>query len=129
EIVAARSRQRPALAEFFRGPTPGWDSIQWAWDKRNTYCLAAKIGIPAPRTWYPRNVDELKAIDIDPPFAIKPAIKEHFIYTTKAKAWRAGSRVELEQRFQEAASLVAPGEAMVQELIPGDGRQQFTYCA
>lgn len=25
--------------------------------------------------------------------------------------------------------LLEPGEAMVQELIPGDGRQQFSYCA
>ena len=129
EIVAALSRHRPALAEFFRVPTPGWDSIQWAWDKRNTYRLAGELGIPAPRTWYPRNLDELKAIDIEPPFAVKPAIKEHFIYATKAKAWRAGSRAELEQRFSEAASLVAPGEVMVQELIQGDGRQQFAYCA
>src|SRR5256885_1137596 len=27
EIVAALSRHRPALAEFFRVPTPGWRSI------------------------------------------------------------------------------------------------------
>jgi len=129
ELVAALSRHRTALAGFFRVPTPGWDSIQWAWDKRNTYRLAAELGIPTPRTWYPQDLDELSAIDVEGPLALKPAIKEHFIYATKAKAWRADGRIELEKRFRDARTLVGPGEVMIQELIPGDGRQQFAYCA
>jgi D-aspartate ligase len=129
EIVAALSRHRPALADFYRVPTPGWHSIQWAWDKRNTYRLAATLGIPTPQTWYPQDLHELEQIECDLPLAIKPAIKEHFIYATKAKAWRANNRSELEKRFRDALALVAPGEVMVQELIPGDGRQQYAYCA
>jgi D-aspartate ligase len=129
EIVAALSRHRAVLADFFRVPTPGWHSVKWAWDKRNTYRLAEELGIPAPRTWYPQDVRELETIEMEPPLAIKPAIKEHFIYATKSKAWRADSRAELEKRFLEAAALVAPGEVMIQELIPGDGRQQFAYSA
>jgi D-aspartate ligase len=129
EIVAALSRHRPALTDFFRVPTPGWHSIQWAWDKRNTYRLAEQLGIPTPRTWYPRDLDDLKEIECEPPLVIKPAIKEHFIYATKAKAWRANTRRELEKRFLDALAVVPPGEVMVQELIPGDGRQQYAYCA
>jgi predicted ATP-grasp superfamily ATP-dependent carboligase len=129
EIVAALSRYRSALAEWFRVPTPAWRTVQWAWDKRNTYRLAQDLGIPAPRTWYPRDVGDLARIEAEPPLVIKPAIKEHFIYATKAKAWRANSRAELAARFECAAALVGPGEVMVQELIPGDGRQQFAYCA
>lgn len=129
ETVAAFSRYRSELTEWFRVPTPNWSAVQWAWDKRNTYRLAEELGIPAPRTWYPRDVDELEQIDADLPLAIKPAIKEHFIYATKAKAWRADTRSELVERFQQAAALVEPGEVMIQELIPGDGQQQFAYCA
>jgi D-aspartate ligase len=129
EIVAALSRHRPALAEVFRVPTPEWDTVQWAWDKRNTYRLAQDLGIPTPRTWYPRDLDGLKEIDCEPPLVIKPAIKEHFIYATKAKAWRANTRRELEKRFLDALTIVPAGEVMVQELIPGDGRQQYAYCA
>jgi D-aspartate ligase len=129
EIVAALSRHRPVLADFFRVPTPSWESIKWAWDKRNTYQLAEELGIPAPRTWYPQDLSDLESIAIEPPLVVKPAIKEHFIYATKSKAWRADSRAELEKRFLEAAAIVAPGEVMIQELIPGDGRQQFAYCA
>lgn len=129
ETVAAISRYRSELREWFRVPTPDWSTVQWAWDKRNTYRLAQDLDIPAPRTWYPRDLGELEQIEADLPLAIKPAIKEHFIYATKAKAWRANTRAELVDYFQRAAALVEPGEVMVQELIPGDGRQQFAYCA
>jgi D-aspartate ligase len=130
ELVAAISRNRSELSEFFRVPTPEWDSVQWAWDKRNTYRLAQELGIPTPETRYIEHIDQLSELDgLRPPFAIKPAIKEHFLYATKAKAWCANSHAELKILFQKASDLVGPGEVMVQELIPGGGSQQFSYCA
>jgi D-aspartate ligase len=129
EIVAAFARYRSLLLEWFRVPTPDWNTVKWAWDKRNTYRLAQRLGIPVPRTWYPREVGETELIEADWPLVIKPAIKEHFIYASGVKAWQANNRRELVERFQQAAALVGPGEVMVQELIPGDGRQQFAYCA
>lgn len=129
ETVAAIARNRSLLAGFFRVPTPAWEITQWFWDKRNTYRRATELGIPTPSTWYLRDVSELETIDTDPPFVIKPAIKEHFIYRTKVKAWRANSPAELRDLFQRAAKIVGPGEVMVQSLIPGDGNQQFGYGA
>jgi predicted ATP-grasp superfamily ATP-dependent carboligase len=130
ELVAALSRNRLQLSQMFRVPTPAWDSVRWAWDKRNTYRLAQELHIPIPATHYPEDVDQLAALDtLSPPFAIKPAIKEHFMYATKAKAWCANSHNELRVLFQRAVKLVGPGEVMVQELIPGGGAQQFAYCA
>lgn len=130
ELVAAFSRYRSELSEVFRVPTPAWDSVQWAWDKRNTYRLAQQLGIPTPRTYYVDNIDQLSELDgLTPPFAIKPAIKEHFFYAAKAKAWRANSCTELKTLVRKASELAGPGEIMVQELIPGGGKQQFAYCA
>jgi predicted ATP-grasp superfamily ATP-dependent carboligase len=129
ETVAAISRNRERLAAAFRVPTGPWETIRWAWDKRNTYELARSLGIPAPRTWRPASIEELDDIDGRPPFAIKPAIKEHFFYETKAKAWRADSREELRSLVARAMAIVEPGEVLVQEMIPGDGRQQYAYCA
>src|SRR3954454_4591626 len=129
ETVSAFSRYRDELSTMFRVPTPPVDVIRWAWDKRNTYARAEELGIPVPRTWYPERAEDLAAIDGEPPFAVKPAIKEHFVYATKAKAWRADSREELASRFADAQRLVGPGEVMVQELVPGNGDQQFGYCA
>lgn len=130
ELVAAFSRNRSELSKLFRVPTTDWSSVQWAWDKRNTYRLAKELGIPTPATHYPENVDQLaKLDDFAAPFVIKPAIKEHFVYATKAKAWCANSHAELRALFQKALELVGPGEVMIQELIPGGGIQQFAYCA
>jgi D-aspartate ligase len=129
ETVAAVSRHRGALLEAFRVPTPDWATVQWAWDKRRTYRLAADLGIPTPRTWYPCDAAGIEAVDAEPPFAVKPAIKEHFIYATKAKAWRAGSRTELRDLVRKAAELTGPDGVMVQELIPGNGDCQYAYCA
>ncbi len=129
EQVAALSLYRDLLSESFRVPTPGWDTIRWAWDKRNTYTLAQEAGIPIPKTWFPRNAEELHAINGTLPLVIKPAIKEHFIYATKVKAWRADSREELATRVEQASALVPPGEVMVQDLIPGGSQQLVAYCA
>lgn len=129
ETVAALSRYREQLTARFRVPTPPWDVVKWAWDKRNTYEIAAELGIATPRTWRVSSVRELQEIDGDPPFAIKPAIKERFLYATGAKAWRADTRAELHERFQAAAELVGAEEVIVQELIPGSGETQLGYCA
>jgi predicted ATP-grasp superfamily ATP-dependent carboligase len=129
ETVAALARYRSALTGRFRVPTPAWETTQWIWDKRNTATIAGRLGIPTPRTSWPRTVEELEEIPFDGPVAIKPAIKEHFIYKTKAKAWRADTRAERRELFERAAGYVEPGEVMVQQLIPGSGDQQFAYAA
>ena len=130
ELVAAFSHRRSELSEVFRVPTPGWESVKWAWDKRNTYRLALELDIPTPVTRYAGNIDQLAQLDgLEAPFAIKPAIKEHFFYATKAKAWRANNHFELRTLFQRASELAGHGEIMVQELIPGGSSQQFSYCA
>jgi predicted ATP-grasp superfamily ATP-dependent carboligase len=130
ELVAAFSRNRDELGQSFRVPTPAWNSVEWAWDKRKTYQLARDLDIPTPITHYPQTIDDLAELDaLSPPFVIKPAIKEHFIYATQAKAWRADSHAELRSLFLKASRLVKPGEIMVQELIPGGGTQQFGYGA
>ncbi len=130
ELVAAISRHRDELGEVFRVPTAEWESVRWAWDKRNTYELAAQLGIPIPTTRYPDSLADLEQFDeMTPPFAIKPAIKEHFVYATRVKAWCANSHAELRTLFQKAFDIVGPGEVMVQEVIPGGGSQQYSYCA
>ena len=130
ELVAAVSRNREELSAMFRVPTADWESVRWAWDKRNTYEMAEQLDIPIPWTRYPQSVEELSEFDdLTPPFAIKPAIKEHFVYATRVKAWCANSHSELREMYQKAFDLVGPGEVMVQEVIPGGGSQQFSYCA
>jgi D-aspartate ligase len=129
ETVAALAQHRAQLVDHFRVPTPDWPVTQWAWDKRNTYARAQELGIPVPRTWHIASEEDLDRVDGEPPYVIKPAIKEHFLYATKCKAWRANSREELALRFRAAAALVGTDEVVIQELIPGGSDSQVAYCA
>jgi D-aspartate ligase len=129
ETVAAFSRYRDELAKFFRVTTASWDSVKWAWDKKNTYELGAQLGIPVPGTWNPRTLEELAELYPRLPLAVKPAVKENFFYATGSKAWRADTPEQLKDLFQKAAAQIKPEEILIQEIIPGDGRQQYSYCA
>lgn len=129
ETVAAIAANRDALRQDFRVPTPDLACVRRAWDKRETYRLATELRIPIPRTWFPRAEADLTGIDIEAPAVVKPAIKEHFFYATREKAWRADSRTELVSSFCRAAEIVDEGEVIIQEMIPGGGGDQYAYCA
>ncbi len=129
ETVAAFSRHRERLASFFRVTTPCWETIHWAWDKKSTHVLAKRLGIPAPETWTPRNLEELAPLYSRLPLAIKPAVKENFFYATGMKAWRANTPEELNALFEQAHGVIKADEVMVQEIIPGNGQHQVSYCA
>jgi D-aspartate ligase len=128
ETVMAFSIHRERLAEFFRVTTPEWETARQAWDKANTYRLAEQLGIPAPRTWTVQSLNELSALYPRLPLAIKPAIKENFFYATGAKAWRAQTPEQLREMFEAAAQKIALSEILIQEIIPGDGENQLSYC-
>lgn len=129
ETVATLSRHRAELCEHFRIPTPEWSVTGWAWDKRNTYQRAQQLGVPTPRAWSIASAEDVDAVDGEPPYVVKPAIKEHFFYATGRKAWRADSREELARHVRAAAAIVGSEEVVVQELIPGGGDAQLAYCA
>lgn len=129
ETVAAFSRHRERLAEFFRVTTPAWETVRWAWDKKNTYDRAAELGIPVPRTYNVMTEKDLAGLYNRLPLAIKPAVKENFFYATGDKAWRAETPEQLNNLFRRARQQIRPEEILIQEIIPGSGLQQYSYCA
>lgn len=129
ETVAAFSRNRDLLAEFYKVTTGEWSSVEWAWDKAKTYELAGKLGIPCPQTFVANSADDLQSLYARLPLAIKPKIKENFFYATGAKAWRANTAEELERLYKHATRYIPAEEILIQEIIPGDGRTQYSYCA
>ena len=129
ETVAGIAANRDALRRDFRVPTPELAATRRAWDKREVYRLAERLSIPVPRTWFPRSEEDLAAIGSDGPVVVKPAIKEHFFYATHAKAWRADTPADLLAAFRRAEQIVPADEIIVQDMIPGDGQQQYAYCA
>jgi predicted ATP-grasp superfamily ATP-dependent carboligase len=129
ETVAAFSRYRTELADFYRVTTGEWKSVQWAWDKSKTYELAESLGIPCPKTFNLKDASELPSLYAYLPLAIKPAIKENFFYATGAKAWRVETPDQLHRLYEKAAEQIKTEEILIQEIIPGGGQEQYSYCA
>jgi D-aspartate ligase len=129
ESAAAVARQRRALTERFALVSPDWDAVGQAYSKRRTHELAQRIGVPHPRTWYPRTAAEVAGVDCRFPAVVKPDVKPRENRFTRAKAWRADDRAVLLDRWREAASLVGAEAAIVQELVPGGGEAQYSFAA
>jgi D-aspartate ligase len=129
ETVSAFSHNRRRLEEFFRVTTPDWETVRWAYDKKQTYDLAKRLDIPHPETFNPRCAGDLPLLYSKLPLAVKPAVKENFFYATGAKAWRAETPDQLQEMYARAAQHIPATEILVQQIIPGDGRDQVSYCA
>jgi D-aspartate ligase len=133
ESAAVVAHSYRVLAERFLLASPPWETFRWAYDKRLSHELATRAGVSHPRTWSARSAEEAARLDLPFPVIIKPAVKESFNALTAAKAWRVDSREELQQRFNEAAELLPVELLMIQELIPGSGKdgdgEQLSYAA
>lgn len=129
ETAALVSRYHDELSTSFVVTVPPWEVLRAAYDKRQTYALARRIGVEVPWTLWPAGKAELEAADIDYPVILKPAVKETLNRLTAAKAWRVDDRRELLARYEEAIGLVSPDVLMVQELVPGGGEEQLSYAA
>ena len=130
-ILCTLSRHKKTLEEYYKVSTPRWDIVKFAYNKKLTYQIAEKNGIPIPQTFYPENLDEMKEIshDIDFPAIIKPAIVDHFYKKTKTKVFKANTKDELIRAYTKASSIIDPSEIMVQEVIPGSPNQLYSFCS
>lgn len=128
ELVAQHTSQ---LATCYQLVTQNWDVIRWAHDKRLTYQMAQEVGVPYPKTWYPQSENQLKTLDIPFPVIIKPAISIHLQHALRLKALPVHSMNELVEQYHLIAKFIHPQEIMLQEIITGDGRTQYsvgTFC-
>jgi D-aspartate ligase len=123
------AQNHSALGAVFTLTTPAWEMVRWAYDKRRMNARAAELGIAQPLTHYPRNRNDLAGLGFCFPVVLKPTVHEGRNAFVAAKAWRADDRLALTVRYDEAEALVGAGNIMVQELIQGDGRMQFSYAA
>jgi D-aspartate ligase len=131
DAVEIVSRNSARLRASYHFTTPDWEIVRWANDKRLTYRMAEEVGIPYPKTWYPQSEEELKGLDITFPAIIKPAVSIHLQHLLRQKALPANTMDELLAHYRVVADLIDQQEIMIQEVIPGNGRTQYsvgTFC-
>ena len=91
----------------------------------------SELGIPAPRTWYPADA-RASWTQIDVRAAVRRSSRRSRSTSSTRPRRRRGAPTpasELRTAASRGRGVAGQGEMMVQELIPGDGRQQFAYCA
>ncbi len=123
------AKNHALLSRYFRVATPDWNTIQWAYDKRLTYSRAAELGIDFPRSFEPRNLNEIERLACRFPVILKPAFRKGNDEFTQAKAWKAEDRAQLMTLYKRAVALVGVDAIIVQEWIPGGGEAQFSFAA
>jgi predicted ATP-grasp superfamily ATP-dependent carboligase len=131
EAVEMVALNREQLAQTYQLVTPAWDVVRWAGDKRLTYQMAEELGVPYPRTWYPKHEEELADLQLPFPVILKPAISVNLQYSMHVKALPVHDHAELLAHYRIMAGIIAPEEIMVQEIIEGGGQTQVsvaTYC-
>jgi D-aspartate ligase len=126
EFVARNTQQ---LSRIYRLVTQDWEIVQWAHDKRLTHRLAEKAGVPYPRTWYPASEAQLSEMEVGFPAIIKPAISIRLQNVVRLKALPADCKKDLLAQYRLAATIIDPGEIMVQEIIPGGGKEQYSVAS
>ena len=127
--VYVLSRYKDALEEHFKVPTPSWDIVKYAYNKKLTYKLAERIGIPIPKTIYPENTEDLRGIDLNFPAIIKPATMHLFYKKTKTKVFKVNNKKELIEAYLKASRVIDPSEILVQEVIPGGPEFLYSFCS
>lgn len=126
ETVYFLSKYKEQLQAYYRIPTPSWNVVKFAYEKKLTYQLAEESGIAIPRTFYPSNLEELRRLDLEFPVIIKPSIKEPFYSKTRRKAVRIDNKKELLREFEKTLSIIDISNIIIQELIPGGPNYLFS---
>ncbi len=103
---------------------PDYSKLLTSLDKYQSVKAAQRAGFPCPKFYLPESVEDLKKIgeEIGPPWVIKPR------FTAGSKGTTIVSkRHEFEETFVAIAR--EHHKPMIQEFIPGKGRQNFYIVA
>jgi D-aspartate ligase len=119
DYVQFISKYREPLSKYYFFLLPDHSLIEAVLDKRLTYELANKHGVPCPKTFVIDHVDQLEPIihELTFPCLLKPVFSIDFRKRTNKKAIVMEHADQLREEYPFYLQF---GELMIQELIPGD---------
>jgi D-aspartate ligase len=129
ESVEMVSANHELLSSVYQIAAPPAEITQFALDKRLTYGRAAELGIATPWTATGNHPSDIEDRNPPYPLILKPAVNHHFFPHTNVKALPVENSEELHQRFAQMCRYISADSILAQERIPGDGENQFSYCA
>lgn len=123
------SRALGALSAAYRVSLPEWEQLQWVCEKPLLYRRAAELGLAVPLTYAFASVEEAELAEMHFPVVLKPNMGGGDSALARAKVVRADDKAAFLAAYRDAAHEIGPGNVVVQQLIPGGGKAQFSYAA
>lgn len=127
-VVKILAMNKKMLEDYYRVPTPRWEVIKYAYNKKNTYQLAESLHIPIPKTYFPRNLADIDRLDLKFPVVIKPAVRDRFFEKLRRKAILIHNRHQLQQTYQNVCHVIDPSEVLLQEFLPAGPSNLYSFC-
>jgi predicted ATP-grasp superfamily ATP-dependent carboligase len=126
--VELLSKNKEQLEPYFRVTTDRWESVSIFYDKKKTYQLASKLDIPIAKTFFPDALEDLLGLKVEFPCIIKPAVMHSFYAQTSQKVFVCRDIQSLQANYIRASELIPKEEIIVQEIIQGPSKNQFSAC-
>jgi D-aspartate ligase len=121
------SRNKNILEKHYKTAVCEWSITEKYIDKKFTYQLAEKIGVPAPKTFLPQSLDEalLDTESTGFPCLLKPTVSHSFFEKFRKKMLFIRNKEELCGIYNTMEQ--SGSEMMLQEFIPGDDKSGVNY--
>ena len=121
------SRNKKDLSRYFTVACTDWTIAELFLDKKKTFALAEKSGVPVARTYIPTSIDDLidRGRGIGFPCLVKPCFSHRYFEIFRKKMVIVNDMDQMIAAYREASE--AGVEVMVQEFIPGDDQQGVNY--
>jgi D-aspartate ligase len=125
--LAAVARHKEELSKEYIVACPGWPVTQQCIDKGLSYSLAAKAGVPVPKTFWPEAAAEVEefARVVSYPCLVKPRESHSFQDAFQTKMFVARNSDEIMAGYERARQ--AELGILLQELIPGEDSLVVNY--
>jgi D-aspartate ligase len=129
ELVMLLSKNRGSLSDWFIVSVPPWSVARKYYYKNEAYEVAERISVPIPRIYRGRTAEEIMHEEPVFPLVLKPRAKEQYYPKTGKKAIRVNTSTEFFEQYRAMACIIDASEIIVQEFLPGGGRNLFSYAA
>ena len=127
ESVAAVAKYKDLLEQHYIVACPEERIAEQFIDKKHTYELAERVGVPYPYTIVPRSMEDVEKYgrNVQYPCLIKPCHSHRFHAVFRRKVFVIHNSEELISRYRRVAD--AGLEVMLQEIIPGNDTHGVNY--
>lgn len=116
------------VSELFNHKGLDWNRYQTIYNKRLAHPWVEKLGLNNPVSYIPLSRESFNSHGLTFPFIVKPAIKREYKNHSNKKAIVVASDEELNRVMNETLKEVPIDELLFQEIIPGDGNNQWSYA-